>query len=355
MTVFSAPGFAGHEQVAFFADAATGLRAIVAIHDTRLGPALGGCRFWPYPDDEAALHDVLRLARGMTYKSALAGLPLGGGKSVIIGDPRTAKTPELLTTFGRCVERLGGLYIVAEDVGTTTADMAVIRQATRHVAGLTGPDYSGDPSPATAFGVFEGIRAAVRHRLRRHDLAGVHVVVQGLGAVGRKLSERLAAAGARLTVSDIDAARTAAAERELGATVVPPDAVLDVAADVFAPCALGGIIDDETVARLRVAVVAGSANNQLAESRHGAALAARGILYAPDYVINAGGVINVAHEPLGRPGRRYDRERAFAQVAAIGPTLAAIFERAAREGLPTDVVADHIAEERLQNRDRRVA
>jgi leucine dehydrogenase len=354
MSVLSPREVSGYEQVVACADAATGLSAIIAIHDTTLGPALGGCRFWRYPDEAAAMEDVLRLARGMTYKAALAGLRLGGGKSVIVGDPRADKTPALLEAFGRCVEQLGGRYIVAEDVGTTPADMACIRKATRHVAGLAEPGFSGDPSPATAFGVFEGIRAAVRHRLRRERLDGLRVAVQGLGAVGYRLCERLAEAGARLTVCDINPEATARARAAFGATVVPPEDIYDAPVELFAPCALGAVIDDATIGRLRAAIVAGSANNQLAEARHGAALAARGILYAPDYAINAGGLINVAHGPLGRPGHRYDREQAFAAVARIGQTLAAIFERAEREGLPTNVVADHIAEERLR-RERRAA
>ena len=353
MIVPSGRNVAGYEQVLVFTDPPSGLHAIIAIHDTTLGPALGGCRFWPYPDEDAALRDVLRLARGMTYKSAMAGLPLGGGKSVILGDPRKIKTPALMEAFGRCVAQLGGRYITAEDVGTTPEDMACIRKVTPYVAGLTGPGYSGDPSPATALGIFEGIRAAVRHRLGRDDLKGVHAAVQGLGAVGYKLCERLAAAGARLTVADVNADATARAAASFGAAIVAPGAIYDVAADLFAPCALGAVVNDATIGRLKVAIVAGSANNQLAEDRHGAELAARGILYAPDYVINAGGLINVAHEPLGRPDHpAYDREAAFAAVTRIGRTLAAIFERADREGLPTSQVADHIAEERLRSKRR---
>jgi leucine dehydrogenase len=296
---------------------------------------------WPYASDEAALDDVLRLSRGMTYKSALAGLAYGGGKAVIIGDARRDKSPALFEAFGRFVDSLGGRYVTAEDVGTSPADFEIVRRQTRHVAGIA-EGGSGDPSPATAWGVFNGLRATVKHRLGRDDLAGLTVAVQGLGHVGWALAEHLYQAGVRLVVADIDAARLDRARAGLGATVVEPQALFDVEADVFAPNALGAVLNDDTIARLKVAAVAGSANNQLAEDRHGAALQARGILYAPDYVINAGGIINISHE-----GPRYSKETAFAHCARIHDTLLELFERAARDGVPTNEMADRLAEERI--------
>jgi leucine dehydrogenase len=344
MTVFSGRDFEGHEQVVFAADPETGLKAIIAIHDTQRGPALGGCRMWRYRDEGEAVRDVLRLSRGMTYKNALADLPFGGGKSVIIGDARADKSPALMAAMGRAVERLGGRYIIAEDVGTSVEDMAVVRAATQHVAGLAAGG-SGDPSPATAWGVFHGIRAAVGHKLGRNGLDGLKVAVQGLGHVGQHLCRHLAEEGAELVVTDIRPEITASVARRFGARAVAPADIFDVEADVFAPCALGAVIDDATLPRLRVAVVAGSANNQLAEDRHGERLAERGILYAPDYVINAGGVINISHE---RDAGGYDRDRAFAHVARIGDTLATIFARAERDGVPTNLAADRLAEERFR-------
>lgn len=343
MSVFTAPDFRDHEQVVFAADPASGLRAIVAIHDTRRGPALGGCRFWSYADEAAAVADALRLSRGMTYKSALARLPLGGGKCVVLGGAAEVKTPALLTALGRAIDRLGGRYITAEDIGVKPEDLRIVRAETPHVAGL--PETSGDPSPVTALGVFAGVRAAARHRLGVESLAGLTVAVQGLGAVGRALADQLAAAGAKLVVADIKADAVAAAVAELGATAVSVDDVYDAEADIFAPCALGAVLNDETIPRLKAAVVAGSANNQLARARHGAALRARGVLYAPDYAINAGGIINIAHED--RATGAYDRAGALAAVAAIGDTLSEIFARADAEDRPTSEIADAMAEERL--------
>ncbi|ROR35208.1 Glu/Leu/Phe/Val dehydrogenase dimerization domain-containing protein [Inmirania thermothiophila] len=348
MKLFTHPEFAGHEQVVFGHDEASGLRAIIAVHNTHRGPALGGLRMWPYADEGEALTDVLRLARGMTYKSAMAELPLGGGKSVIIGDPRRDKSEALMEAMGRLVDGLGGRYIVAEDSGTTVTDMRVIARRTRHVAGrrerpgYDGRPSDGDPSPATAYGVFVGIRAAVAHRLGRSDLEGLRVAVQGVGSVGRRLAAHLAAAGARLWVTDIDPERRGQAAETLGAEAVPPEAVYDLDVDVFAPCALGAVINDATVPRLRAKVVAGAANNQLAAPRHGEALARRGILYAPDYVINAGGVIDVCYEHLG-----LDPAGLRAHIERIGDNLAEIFRRAEREGRPTAWVADRIAESRF--------
>lgn len=342
MAVFAAPGFDDHEEVVFAADPQTGLKAIIAIHDTRRGPALGGCRYWPYADEASALTDVLRLSRGMTYKAAMADLPYGGGKSVVLADPGRPKTPDLLRALGRAVERLGGRYIVAEDVGTSPADMSVVRTVTRHVAGLE--EGGGDPSPATAFGVWRGIHAAVNHRLRRNTLEGLTVAVQGLGHVGLHLCRHLHRDGARLFVTDLRAETVERAADEFAALPVAADAIYDVDADVFAPCALGAVIHDGTVERLKAAVVAGSANNQLAEERHGVRLAERGILYAPDYIVNAGGLINIHHERL--PGG-YDRKAAFAHAGRIEETLADVFARAGRDNVPPHVAADRIARERL--------
>ena len=340
MSVFASRSFADHREVVFCRDPEVGLSAIIAIHDTTLGPSLGGVRMWPYRSDAEALEDVLRLSKGMTYKSAMAAIALGGGKSVIIGEPRKHKSEALLLSFGRFVDGLGGRYIAAEDVGTSVNDLEVVRRATRFAAGLA--DGSGDPSGATAFGVVQGIAAAVKRQFGRDSLDGVSVAVQGLGHVGMLLCELLAAAGARLIVSDIDGAAVERAVSRFDAEGVAADAIYDAAADVFAPCALGAVINDGTLPRLKAEVVAGAANNQLAEDRHGADLAERGILYAPDYVINAGGVINIYHELEG-----YDRDRAFAHVGRIGGTLETIFARAAAEKLPTNVMADRIAEERI--------
>jgi leucine dehydrogenase len=341
MPVFDNPSFDNHESVTFHADADCGLKAIVAIHNTARGPAVGGCRMWPYASETDGLTDALRLSRGMSYKSALAGLPFGGGKAVIFGDPATDKSEALWRAMGRFVESLGGRYVIAEDVGTSPADMEIVRGETRHVSGIA-EGGSGDPSPATAWGVFVGIKAAVRTRLDRGDLRGVRIAVQGLGHVGFDLCRLLAAEGVVLYVADINRKQVARAVRELGATSVDPDAVYDQDVDVFAPCALGAVIDDATVPRLKASIVAGSANNQLAEARHAEALAKAGILYAPDYAINAGGIVNIAHE-----GPAYNRERAFAQVSRIYDTLLEIFARADAEGITTDAAAERIAAQRL--------
>ena len=346
MSVFAAKSFRNHEQVLFHQDPASSLKAIIAIHDTTLGPALGGCRYWSYDNEDAALDDVLRLSRGMTYKAALADLSFGGGKAVILAPDQGGKTPALLQAFGRFVHSLAGRYITAEDVGTSPADMEIVHNITPYVAGLAaGGAGDCDPSPATAWGVFHGLRAAIAARLGRGDLHDVHVAVQGLGHVGGHLAQYLADRGALLTVADLDTDRLAWAKRDLGAQVVDVDAIYDVAADVFAPNAMGGVLNDETIPRLAAKVVAGSANNQLAEDRNGADLAARGILYAPDYVINAGGIINISHE-----GRAYNRDEAMAHCARIHDTLAEIFQRAEREGRPTNEIADLLAEERIAKR-----
>lgn len=349
MSVFSHKEFADHEQVVFCCDPSVGLKAIVAIHNTNRGPALGGCRMWPYGSDEEALRDVLRLSRGMTYKSAISNLDLGGGKSVIIGNPRSDKSDALLRAFGRFLEGLSGRYIAAEDSGTSVADMKVISQETKHVAGIVdkatqeGGTRSGDPSPATAYGTFVGLKAAVKQRLGRDDLNGIKVAIQGVGNVGYRLAKHLHEAGAKLWVTDIYADQVQRAVDELGATAVGSDEIFALDVDVFAPCALGAIINDDTLNRIRATVVAGAANNQLAEPRHGEELMQRGILYAPDYVINAGGIIDVSYERYG-----FDGDKLMKHVEGIYDTLMEIFERAKQENRPTGVIADEIAEERFR-------
>ena len=335
-------GFEGHERVVRAVDGASGLDAIVAIHDRTLGPAVGGCRMWPYDGEDEALTDVLRLSRGMTYKCAMAGVPFGGGKAVILGDSRTGKSEALFRAFGRAVDALAGHYLSGENVGVAVRDMNRAAAETPHILG-TG-DRGGDPSPWTARGVFAGIETAVRRRLGRETLAGTAVAVQGTGQVGYKLCERLAREGARLIVTDISPDSARRAKDAFGATVIAPEAIYDAEAEVFAPCALGAVIDDDTIARLRCAVVAGSANNQLLEARHGALLRARNVLYAPDYVINAGGLIALTLDRL--PGG-FSEERALARTSAIGRTLAQIFARAEREGAPPGEIADAIAVERI--------
>ena len=347
MAVFSLSDFADHEQVVFVSDDKSGLKAIIAIHNSNLGPALGGCRMWPYASEDEAIRDVLRLSRGMTYKSAMARLKLGGGKSVIIGNPRTHKTPELLAAFARALEQLNGRYIAAEDSGTSVADMKYMAQLTPHVAGIVDKPSdqgtrSGDPSPATAYGVFVGIKAAVQEKLGRDSLAGLRIAVQGVGNVGLDLARQLKAAGAQLWITDIHRESLLQAGKELGATVVPPDEIFGLDVDVFAPCALGAVLNDTTIPQLKAAIVAGAANNQLAEPRHGVVLMKRDILYAPDYVINAGGIIDVYHERIG-----FERAALIAHIEGIHDNLLEIFARARKEARPTGEVADAIAEERF--------
>ncbi len=296
---------------------------------------------WPYETEEMALTDVLRLSRGMTYKSALADLPYGGGKSVILGDPDQDKNKALFEALGRFVHSLGGRYIVAEDVGTTPDDMAVIGTMTPHVAGLEGG--SGDPSPATAWGIFVGMRSAIHEQLQRESFAGLRVAVQGLGNVGFELCRLLHDAGAQLSVSDLEDSTVERAVEQFNAQPVSLEAIYGLDVDVFAPCALGSILNDQTIAIMKAQVIAGSANNQLAEDRHGEALMQAGKLYAPDYLINAGGVINISYE-----GPSYDRDVAFAHVARIEETLTEVFHRAKSENIATSVAADRIAEERFQ-------
>lgn len=349
MDIFDLVQDAGHEQVVFCHDEASGLKSIIAIHDTTLGPALGGTRMWPYRNTQEALIDVLRLSEGMTYKAAVAGLALGGGKAVIIGDPRTDKTEALLRAHGRFVGTLGGRYITAEDVGITVEDMEHVYKETKHVTGIqSSPHGSGDPSPVTAYGVYWGIKASCRHKLGSDELAGVRVAVQGAGSVGYHLCGDLAGEGAEITITDIDPGRVQRVVDAFGAAAVGPQEIYDIDCDVFAPCALGAIVNDSTVRRLKCRIVAGAANNQLDEDRHGDALDARGILYAPDYVINAGGLINVYGELRG-----YDRETAKREARKIYDTLLSIFRIAEEEGIPTYRAADRLARLRLQEAHER--
>jgi leucine dehydrogenase len=348
MEIFDMREFDGHELVVFGHDAATGLRAIIAIHSTALGPAAGGCRMWPYATTTEAVADVLRLSRGMSYKNAMAGLPFGGGKAVIIGESAKAKTAELFVAFGRLVDSLGGRYVTAEDVGTTTADMANVARSTRYVAGLgAAPGQAGgDPGPKTALGVYLGIKAAVKFRLGRADLRGVKVAIQGLGGVGHHLCLLLAADGAELFVADVQPAAVQRALEQFKARAVAVEKVLALDVDVLSPCALGAVLDSQSIPRLRARIVAGAANNQLAHGQDGTALQAAGILYAPDYVINAGGIISVSREFHGGASEA----QVIADIQAIPARLTEIFERARRENRPTNVVADQMARERLGRR-----
>ncbi|WP_439546547.1 Glu/Leu/Phe/Val dehydrogenase dimerization domain-containing protein [Sandarakinorhabdus sp.] len=345
-----ADGFDGHEQVALVRHAGSGLHAIVAIHSTHLGPAAGGVRRWAYGSEAEALTDALRLSRGMSYKNAMAGLAAGGGKAVIIApksDSDAPKTDALLTAFGDAVAQLGGRYVTAEDVGMTDHDMVVVAQRTAHVAGLpvAAGAVGGNPGPFTARGILMGLKAAVRHKLGRDELKGLHVTVQGVGSVGGALARALASEGARLTIADVDEARAVALAAQIGAAQVPVAEIMAVPADVFSPNALGAVLTEASIAALDVAVVAGAANNQLATNADGARLAARGILYAPDYVINAGGIISVIAEYLAATkGQPVTLAQVNAQVDAIGPRLAQLFVDADAQGLPTDVVADRMAQ-----------
>jgi leucine dehydrogenase len=332
----------GHEQVVLCHDASCGYRGIIAIHSTTLGPALGGTRFWQYASSEEAIVDALRLARGMTYKNAVAGLNLGGGKSVIIGDNKTTKRELIFRAHGRFVESLGGRYITAEDVGTSTHDMDFVHMDTNHVAGLAG--RSGDPSPVTAHGVFRSIQASAKYRWGTDDLTGKTVSIQGCGHVGYYLAKELCEAGAKLIVTDIDAERVRRVVEDCGARAVGLEEIYGVKADIFAPCALGGIINDTTLPQLKVEIVAGAANNQLLEPRHGDELEEKEILYAPDYVANAGGVINVYGELAG-----WDSSRALRQAAEIYDTVLHVFEIAKQDGIPTYEAADRLAERRLKS------
>ena len=334
-----------HEQLVLWTEPRFGYKGIISLHDTSLGPGLGGTRFWNYATEEEAMVDALRLARGMTYKAAVTGLALGGGKSVIWGDPkvRGVEREMIFRSHGRAVESLGGRYITAEDVGTSPADMAYIALETDHVVGLEGT--SGDPSPVTAYGVYRGIKAAAKARYGHDSLDGLHVAVQGLGHVGYHLCEDLHAEGARLSVTDIDSERIERVVDEFDAEAVVPEAIFDVDADIFAPCALGAVVNDDTIPRLRVDIVAGAANNQLANTpKHGPALREAGILYAPDYVINAGGLINVYGELQG-----WTREQSLQKAGDIYDTLLRIFVLAEDERVSPEEAAGRVAEERIEH------
>jgi leucine dehydrogenase len=341
MGVFDHPDFDHHESIHYFEDPGSGLKAIIAIHSTALGPAAGGCRRWDYASDDLALTDVLRLSRGMTYKNAVAGLPFGGGKSVILAAQGAPKSGALFEAFGRAVDSLEGRYITAEDVGISVEDMRIVRGRTPFVSGLpqTGASAGGDPSPWTALGVFLGIEAAVAARLGVDSLEGITVAVQGVGHVGAHLCRRLHAAGARLVVADVDRESLRNICEQVPADIVAPRDILFSDADVLAPCALGNVLNSETIPRINAKVIAGAANNQLASDDDGRRLTDRGILYAPDYVINAGGVISVAHEFLGNS----TEERVRSEVCRIPERLRQIFGDAESGARPTNVVADELA------------
>ena len=348
MALFDSPAFEGHEAIHAFSDDKSGLKAIITLHSTACGPAAGGCRMWNYPDAEAALEDALKLSRAMSYKNAMADLPLGGGKSVIIGDARTQKTPALFEAYGRAVETLSGRYWSAEDVGVSPQDLAFARKESRYIAGLDGhAAASGDPSPVTAEGIFRGIALCVRRQMKR-DLTGVVVALQGVGHVGGHLADKLHAAGARLVITDVNAATLAAVAERTGARIVAPGAIFDVEADVFAPCALGGAVSVETLHRIKARIIAGGANNQLANGEAGEALFQKGILYAPDYVINGGGIINVAAEirALGM-GASFDPAWVETKLSRLTQTLDEVLQRSLDERRPTHVIANETAKARI--------
>lgn len=335
-----------HEQVVFCQDRTTGLRSIIAIHSTRLGPSLGGTRFYPFETETDALADVLRLSRAMTYKSAAAGLDLGGGKAVVIGEPKKDKNEPLLTSYARYVDSLGGRYITTEDVGTTVADMNVIRKTTNHVTGFAVEDGgSGDPSEATGWGAFSAIRSLANRLWGSESLDGRHVAIQGVGKVGSYLAAHLAGAGARLTIADVTPEASERIREAHGAEVVAPDVIHKVACDIYSPCALGGALSPATIPEMSCTAVAGCANNQLATPESAQLLADRSIVYAPDYIVNAGGVINISYEIA--PGG-YDREKAFAHCARIGETLERVLDTAAEQNITTAAAADKLAESRFK-------
>ena len=348
MTLFDSPAFEGHEGVHSFFDAKTGLKTIIAVHSTARGPAAGGCRMWPYASADLALEDALRLSRAMSYKNAMADIPLGGGKAVIIGDSRTQKTPALFEAFGRAVDAVGGRYWTAEDVGVSPQDLQHARKQTRFVAGLDGhAAASGDPSPVTAEGVFRGVQLCVRRALGR-ELDGVTVAIQGVGHVGALLAGKLAAAGAKLVMTDVNAEALREVAGRTGARVVAPGDIFDAPAEVFAPCALGGAITSETLPRLSARIIAGGANNQLADPEIGRLLFERGLLYAPDYVINGGGIINVAGEI-----RALESETAFdpawvdTKLDRLLETLGEVLDRSVADRRPTHEVANEMAKARI--------
>lgn len=349
MAVFSLSDFADHEQVVFVSDDKSGLKAIIAVHNSNLGPALGGCRMWPYASEEEAIRDVLRLSRGMTYKAAVSGLDLGGGKAVVIGDPKKHKSELLWRALGRFIEGLGGRYITAEDSGTSLRDMEFIRKETNHVVGISRSfGGSGDPSPVTALGVFSGLKAAVEEQLGKSSLSGLRVAVQGVGHVGYYLVGHLVKAGCKVVACDVDVEALARTSKDHKIETVTPDEIYSVPCDIFAPCAMGGIVNESTIPQLKCSIIAGAANNQLMnEKQDGAMLADRGILYAPDFVINAGGLINVSNELEG-----YDQERALNQAEGIYDILKAVFRLAKNENVPTYRAANNLAMERIESLQR---
>ncbi|MBW1837768.1 MAG: amino acid dehydrogenase [Deltaproteobacteria bacterium] len=341
MCIFDNSEYDNHEQVLFCRDEDAGLFAIIAIHDTTLGPAAGGCRMWSYVSIEDAVTDVLRLAQAMSYKNALADLPLGGGKSVIIGDPNKDKNEKLLIAFARFVQRLGGQYYTAEDVGIGINDVEVLSQASDYVFGLV---TTGDPSPFTARGCFEGIRAAVKNKLGRDHLKGLKVAVQGVGNVGRYVCKYLHEAGAKLIVADVKAESATYAVENFEAKAVTPHKIYAQDVDIFSPCAMGGILNDDTIPQLKASIVAGAANNQLAEARHGRLIHNKGILYAPDYVINAGGMLNASGDIFGK----YDVTQVMERVTGLYDATLRIFEVAEQENRPTNEVADDLARQKIE-------
>jgi len=343
MACFTAMDQMGHEELIFCRMKEVGLQAVIAIHDTTLGPALGGTRMWPYASEDEAIVDALRLSRGMTFKATAAGLNLGGGKGVIIGDPKTDKSEALFRAYGRFIESLKGRFITGEDVGIDVNDVEYMFMETRYVCGLSkAHGGGGDPAPVTAFGVLQGMKACADERLGQSSLKGVTVAIQGLGSVGFPLARLLKEEGAEIIATDLNEERRQHAADALGIKVVIASDIYDVPADIFAPCALGAVVNDETLDRMRFKIIAGAANNQLAENRHGLELFERKILYAPDYVINAGGMINVFVELEG-----YDRDRALRMSRGIFYNLRKIFQIARREGISTNQAADHLVEERI--------
>ena len=336
-----------HEKVFFGRDPESGYTGIIAIHSTVLGPAVGGTRYWNYPNEEAALTDALRLSRGMTYKNAVAGVPLGGGKSIILANQATDREA-ILRAHGRFVEALKGSYVTAEDVGTSPADMEIVRLETNHVAGLVG--QSGDPSPKTARGVFRAMQASLRYLRDSDNLSGLTIALQGCGHVGFHLAKMLHDAGAKLIVSDVNERSVSRVVDDFAAQRIAPEEIFEVSADIFAPCALGGVLNDETIPRFKVQIVAGAANNQLLEERHGEMLRENKILYAPDYVANVGGVFNGCTELLG-----WEPERAQKKIDEIYDTILTIYESANAEGISTNKAADRFAEGRLRRVDPRQA
>jgi leucine dehydrogenase len=347
MSVFEHGEFDGHEHVAFYQDKATGLKAIIAVHNSNLGNALGGCRMWPYSSDEEAIRDVLRLSKGMTYKAAMAGLKQGGGKAVIIGNPRTEKTPEKMLAMGEFIDSLSGKYISAEDSGLTVDDLKLMGQKTQYVSGVQAKYHinsepaDGNPAPSTAYGVYVGLKTSVQHAMNS-ELQGVKVAIQGLGHVGMRLAKHLHRQGAKLYVTDIHPENIEKAVNEFAAIAVSPKNIFELDVDVFAPCAMGAILDAESIAKLKVKVIAGAANNQLAKEEFGQLLADKGILYAPDYVINAGGIIDIYHQSISSSDKGL-RDH----IEKISDTLLEIYRRAQSKKIATNIVANQIAEERF--------